>query len=722
MDPNKTRGLGIKWKIALLAWLITVGTVLCFVVVIIPWQKQIFFENLESKANSVAVAIRDVASGAVINEDYGALVEHCLQILNGDKTIDYLVITKNNGESWIHEQSGWQYTRLPDAWHPEIRAPVSAIGLVPQFNRRVFHYSQPFDYSGGQWGWIHVGLSLEAYDHSVTAVYRRTGLLALLCIGLSLLASGFFAKFLVQPILNLQAVVRQVARGDLSARGVIHTGDEIELLADAFNLMTGNLRQRDQILASVQFASQQFLAATDWRTVAGEVLTRIGQAAEVSRAYIFEHQAAPDGRPPPGVRFEYAAPTVTPLTTPPTPADHPGSGAGVWAWTEGLRQGRVFAGLARDLSPAEQARLAPHQIRSLILVPIQIEGAWWGGLGFDDCARERTWTDAEVGSLRALADMLGTAISKKQVQDALLEAKQTLEQRVNERMQELETLHKELLVASREAGMAEVATGVLHNVGNALNSVNVSAALIRDKLQRSQVFTLAKVRGLLQEHAGDLAAFLTSDPRGKLVPGFIVQLVGKLEREQAALMTEHDLLVHNVEHIKEIVARQQNYAHTLGFLERVSIVTMVEHTLRMNQLGLERLKIKVIRQYAEVPDLMVDKHKVLQILTNLVQNAKHALDSAPGRDKRLTIGIRRQGDDLVEVTVTDNGEGIAPDNLTRIFSYGFTTRQQGHGFGLHSGANAAKEMGGQLTAHSAGPGQGAVFTLVLPLNPRPTPL
>jgi signal transduction histidine kinase len=76
----------------------------------------------------------------------------------------------------------------------------------------------------------------------------------------------------------------------------------------------------------------------------------------------------------------------------------------------------------------------------------------------------------------------------------------------------------------------------------------------------------------------------------------------------------------------------------------------------------------------------------------------------------------------VEVTVTDNGEGIAPDNLTRIFSYGFTTRQQGHGFGLHSGANAAKEMGGQLTAHSAGPGQGAVFTLVLPLNPRPTPL
>ena len=135
-------------------------------------------------------------------------------------------------------------------------------------------------------------------------------------------------------------------------------------------------------------------------------------------------------------------------------------------------------------------------------------------MGFDDCACERTWTDAEVDSLRALADMLGAAIARQRVQDALLEAKQTLEQRVSERTRELQEqvaakekaraelaeTQQELIVASREAGMAEVATGVLHNVGNVLNSVNVSTTLIREKLRRSEISTLGKVCDLLQQH------------------------------------------------------------------------------------------------------------------------------------------------------------------------------------------------------------------------------
>jgi signal transduction histidine kinase len=723
MSRNKTRGLGITWKIALLAWLITAVTMLCFIVVIIPEQKRIFFGNLESKANSVAVSIRGVASGAVVNEDYGALVEQCLQILKDDKTIDFLVITKNDGESWIHEQSGWQYARLDGRWHPATRVPGSAIGVVPEFKRRVFHYSQPFDYSGIQWGWIHVGLSLDSYDHGVAAVYRRTGALALLCLLLSLLASVLFAKLLVGPILNLQAAVQRVARGDLSTRAVIHTGDEIELLADSFDAMTGNLRQRDRILGSVQFASQQFLAATDWRSAVGEILTRIGQAAEVSRAYIFENHTDPDGCQQAGERFEYAAPGETRLTDSPKLQNHPWFGTGLEPWTEGLKQGCEFAGLARELSPAEQALLAPSRIQSLILVPILIEGVWRGYLGFDDCTRERIWTDAEAGSLHALADMLGTAVTRKRAQDALLDAKQTLEQRVTKRTEELESLHKELLAASREAGMAEVAVGVLHNVGNVLNSVNVSTALIREKLQRSQVSTLTKLRNLLQQHEPDFAAFLTTDPRGRLVPGFIIKLAGEMEKEQAALKREHELIAQNVEHIKNIVAMQQNYARISGFMEQVSVATIMDHALQMNHAGLARHGVTVVREYSDVPKVTVDKHKILQILVNLVHNAKYALDGAPRRDKQIIVGARlAPAGDQVEVTVADNGIGISPENLTRIFSYGFTTRQHGHGFGLHSGANAAKEMGGRLTVHSEGPGRGATFTLLLPLNPKPASL
>jgi len=734
MTSNKTRRFGITLRIGLLAWLITVVTVSIFVMVIIPQQKRTFLENLESKANGVAVSIRNVAAGAVVNEDYGTLVEHCLQIVKGDNSIDYLVITKNSGESWIHEKSGWRCSQLPTEWHPSTRNSSSDIGMVSEFKRRVFHYSQPFDYSGIQWGWIHVGLSLETYDRSVTMVYRRTGILALICILLSLLASGLYARFLVKPILTLQTVVLRVARGDLSARAVIRTGDEVELLADSFNAMAGSLLQRDRILGSVRFASQQFLGATDWRTVATEVLARIGGAAEISRAYLFENHAGPDGRLLTSERFEYAAPGEASLIHTPHLQNRPWYGTGLEAWAECLKQGRVFSGIVRELSPAVQALLAPQRIQSFILAPIQVEGAWWGDLGFDDCARERTWTDAEVDSLRALADMLGAAIARQRVQNALLEAKQTLEQRVSERTRELQEqvaakekaraelaeTQQELIVASREAGMAEVATGVLHNVGNVLNSVNVSTTLIRDKLRRSEVPTLGKVRDLLQQHQADVGAFLTTDPKGKLVPGFIIQLSECLEKEQAALQDEHEQLARNVEHIKEIVAMQQNYARVSGILEQVSVANLLDDALQMNTAGFARHGITIIRHYSEVPLLTLDKHKVLQILVNLVHNAKYALDESRDGDKRLTVGISMNGDNRVKVTVVDNGVGIPPENFTRIFSHGFTTRKRGHGFGLHSGANAAKEMGGQLSVFSEGPGKGATFTLELPLTNKRT--
>ena len=257
---------------------------------------------------------------------------------------------------------------------------------------------------------------------------------------------------------------------------------------------------------------------------------------------------------------------------------------------------------------------------------------------------------------------------------------------------------------------------MLHNVGNVLNSVNVSTTLIREKLRRSELSTLGKVRDLLRQHQADLGAFLITDPKGKLVPGFIIQLTDCLEQEQAALQEEHDQLARNVEHIKEIVAMQQNYARVSGFLEQVSLARLLDDALQMNTAGLTRHGISTTRQYSEVPPLTLDKHKVLQILVNLVHNAKYALDEARDHDKRLTVGISMNGDNLVKVTVTDNGVGIAPENLTRIFSHGFTTRKRGHGFGLHSGANAAKEMGGRLTVHSDGAGKGATFTLELPLT------
>lgn len=286
---------------------------------------------------------------------------------------------------------------------------------------------------------------------------------------------------------------------------------------------------------------------------------------------------------------------------------------------------------------------------------------------------------------------------------------------VAETFQTQGAMHQQMLTLSRHAGMAEVATSVLHNVGNVLNSVNVSNNLIREKLRESEVTTLVKLGGLFKQHEANLATFLTADAKGKLIPKFLIQLAEQLEAEQTFLRQEQDLLARNVEHIKEIVAMQQSYAQVSGFIEQVPIANLMEDALRINLAGLSRHGVTIVRDYAEVPPAWVDKHKVLQIFVNLVHNAKYALDETGRTDKQLTIGIHQNGGERLKITVSDNGVGIPAENLTRIFSHGFTTRKNGHGFGLHSGANAAREMGGHLSVQSEGVGKGATFTLDLPL-------
>ena len=277
----------------------------------------------------------------------------------------------------------------------------------------------------------------------------------------------------------------------------------------------------------------------------------------------------------------------------------------------------------------------------------------------------------------------------------------------------VEEVHRQLLEVSRQAGMAEVATNVLHNVGNVLNSVNVSAALVAENAKKSKVSYLGKVVALLDEHAADLGDFLTTDSKGRQLPGYLRQLAEQLAREQQGAIKELDLLRKNIEHIKDIVAMQQSYAKISGVTETIHLTDLVEDALRMNAGALARHEVTLIREYSDVPPVTVEKHKVLQILVNLVRNAKYACDDSGRQDKQLTLKVSST-DNGVRIAVIDNGIGIPPENLTRIFNHGFTTRKDGHGFGLHSGALAAKEMGGALTVHSDGPGQGATFTLELP--------
>ena len=281
----------------------------------------------------------------------------------------------------------------------------------------------------------------------------------------------------------------------------------------------------------------------------------------------------------------------------------------------------------------------------------------------------------------------------------------------------LEKVHKQLVDASRQAGMAEVATSVLHNVGNVLNSVNISASMIEDQIKTSKIANIGRVSNLMFQHSQDIGDFMSHDPKGLQLPGYLSQLSEHLNREQASILKEiHDLKA-NVEHIKEIVAMQQNYAKVGGVTERIKAVELAEDSLRINAGALVRHDVKLIKDYLDPQvEVEVEKHKVLQILVNLIRNAKYACDEMPGKEKTLTVRIAKDpANQRVRIQVADTGVGIPPENITRIFNHGFTTRKQGHGFGLHSSALAAKELGGSLTAFSEGTGKGATFTLDLPM-------
>ena len=281
---------------------------------------------------------------------------------------------------------------------------------------------------------------------------------------------------------------------------------------------------------------------------------------------------------------------------------------------------------------------------------------------------------------------------------------------------ELERVHKELMTASREAGMAEVATNVLHNVGNILNSVNISASLVAERLRQSKTAGVSRLAALLLEQGDRVGEFITADARGKRVPEYMAALGEQLAADQRTALEELALLRENLEHIKDTVNMQQSYAKLCGVTETVEVVDLVEDSLRLNAGAFARHGVTVRREFGEVPRIEVDKHKVLQIIVNLVRNAKYACDDSGRSDKQITLRVAPVAAG-VSITVEDNGIGIPAQNMSRLFEHGFTTRAAGHGFGLHSGALAAQELGGTLRAESEGEGRGACFTLELPLSP-----
>lgn len=285
-----------------------------------------------------------------------------------------------------------------------------------------------------------------------------------------------------------------------------------------------------------------------------------------------------------------------------------------------------------------------------------------------------------------------------------------------------ETAAVEARALAREAGIAQITTGVLHNIGNALNSVNISLELVAESGIDTRLVRLAQVGQMLAAHEQDLGRFLSEDPKGSKLPRYLAVLAPELERDAGTFKEEVGRLRERVEHVIKILRTYQEHGITRLDEELVEPAQLVGFAVEVALSGTRQRRYEIVRELTGPKQVMLDKHRTLEILINLVRNAADALDEATETKKlehaRIEILVAHDSNErTVRFVVRDNGVGIETDKLEQVFAHGYTTKgSEGRGFGLHASANAAVEMGGRLRADSDGPGKGASFTLELPLR------
>jgi signal transduction histidine kinase len=366
------------------------------------------------------------------------------------------------------------------------------------------------------------------------------------------------------------------------------------------------------------------------------------------------------------------------------------------------------------------AYLARSKARSVLCLPLMRQERFSGVLYLENNLATNAFSPSRLTLLRHIVSQAAISIENarlyadvERARAELREANDALELRVEERTHELKQAQARLVDTARAVGMAEVASNVLHNVGNVLTSAVINLEMMQHAVGASRVGRLKQATALMLKHREELAEFLAPGARGGNLPGYLAALADELIGEQTRLVEDIDAMSRHVEHIRAIVQVQQTYAKTSLMTEECDLAQLIDDALRIQAAALKRHGVAIRREVAPAPLLKVDKHKVLQILINLISNAKNALDAAPEHHRDLCVRLRVE-DHRVRIQVVDNGMGITPEVQEKLFTHGFTTRRDGHGFGLHSSALAAQMLGGRLTLESEGVGKGAVATLEFP--------
>ncbi len=503
---------------------------------------------------------------------------------------------------------------------------------------------------------------------------------------LLLFFSFLFTRWLMRPLQLLTDAATELDRGNLEVSLPQPNRDEIGHLISAFRSMVTSISERDAAIRkhveSLQAAHDELETRVESRTRELVATAESLKANEARMRAIIEHAAD-----------------------------------GIITVDEG-GQIEVFNPTAGHIFGYDPGELVGKSIRPLFAEGFSIDSEGNLNGGSSDERGMQPTRAGEIAGRRKNGDEFPLHIALSEVRLGSRKLYTAVVRDLSEQKRienERSLMNERLMEASRLAGKAEVATAVLHNVGNALNSVNTSAAVLAGMIEGSSAPSLTRVSLLMDKHTADIGHFLADDSAGRLVPAYVSELAQILESERRGALGELTTLMTNIDHIKAIVRMQQTHARArVDVGMDVTAQELVDDALKVSGNSLHRHAVSLQRDYGETVRMTVDRHKVIQILVNLLSNAKDALVACERDVRMIVVRITTDANQFVSVSVTDNGRGIAAENLDNIFNYGFTTKLDGHGFGLHSSAVAAIELGGSLLAHSDGPEQGATFTLKLP--------
>jgi signal transduction histidine kinase/HAMP domain-containing protein len=627
---------------------------------------------VEARAMGIATLLANTIGPALEFDDESNAVERLGQLASTPDAI-YAGVARADGSvlaSW-HAPNG---PPLP------LAKPVAG---APTIDGSVLHVVVSITTKGGTHGFLLAGFTLEELEREKAAAFRLVAITSIIVVVVGLALAFFVGTLLIRPIERMTQLALRISKGESPKPEAldIDRDDEVGTMARAFALMLDGLDRHRSFLEC------QSEASVDGILIVSEQRTVISCNQRFVQIWGF-----PDDQLPTRDASKLLA-MVAKRT----------------AWPSQFVEHAAQLHANPTAESTDELRLEDGRIFERHSAPItSTDGTYFGrGWYFRDITDRRCAED----QIRALNTDLEQRVEER------THALELANQELATRLQQLGETQQKLLEASRKSGMADVATAVLHNVGNALNSVNVSAGVVLEQHRASKVKGLRRVADLVAANKHDLAGFLATD-RGKRLPEYLDALVETLDSERSAVTDELMSLQNNIDHIKAIVAAQQGHARHGGVIEQIAIDSLLEDALTLHKGTHETQGISIERDYAASPTISCDRHKLLQIVMNFLSNASYAVTGNPIGERRVIMRTRTADDASMIIEVEDNGVGIDPEHLKKIFTFGFTTKPSGHGFGLHSSACCAIELGGTVAVDSDGVGKGARFRLAIPIQAR----